>query len=179
MVISNNVLDFISKNNLEEFEPYYLYDSSEIKQNCRAFQNIPYKNKSIHFATMANINSYFLKIIKEENTNVFVNSIGHLRQVMDVGFKGHEIIFTSSAMTKKTMKTIKSNGIITYLDSPMQLKRWNKLNPDAHVGIRCNLGDSVKPYSNHAGSFIGPSIQGCGCLCTFYDTLCFLHAAVS
>jgi diaminopimelate decarboxylase len=154
-MISHNVLAFITKNNKEEFEPYYLYDSSEIKQNCRTFQNISYKNKSIHFATMANINSDFLKIIKEENTNVFVNSMGHLKQVMDVGYKGHEIIFTSSAMTEKMMKTIKTNGIKTYLDSPMQLRRWSKLNPNIPVGIRCNIGDSIKPYSNHAGSFIG------------------------
>lgn len=154
-MILHNVLAFITKDNKQEFEPYYLYDSSEIKKNCRTFQNISYKNKTIHFATMANINSDFLRIIKEENTNVFVNSMWHLKQVMDVGYKGHQIIFTASAMTEKTMKTIKSNGIKTYLDSPMQLRRWSKLNPDTSVGIRCNIGDSIKPYSNHAGSFIG------------------------
>lgn len=155
MVLSHNVISFIKKNNKKEFEPYYLFDSDEIKKCCRTFQNISYKNKSIHFATMANINSDFLRLIKKENTNVFVNSMGHLKQVMDVGYKGHEIIFTSSAMTEKTMKTIKTNGIRTYLDSPLQLRRWSKLNPDATVGIRCNIGDSIKPHSNHAGSFIG------------------------
>lgn len=154
-MILHNVLAFITKDNIQEFEPYYLYDSSEIKKNCRTFQNISYKNKAIHFATMANINSDFLKIIKKENTNVFVNSMGHLKQVMDVGYKGHEIIFTSSAMTEKTMETIKTSGIKTYLDSPMQLRRWSKINPYSPVGIRCNIGDSVKPHSNHAGSFIG------------------------
>lgn len=155
MIISPNVLDFISKNNKKEFEPYYLFDSDEIEKSCRTFQNISYKNKSIHFAAMANINSDFLRLIKKENTNVFVNSMGHLKQVMEVGYKGHEIIFTSSAMTEKTMKIIKTNGIKTYLDSPMQLRRWSKLNPDVTVGIRCNIGDSIKPHSNHAGSFIG------------------------
>lgn len=155
MILSHNLLDFISENNRKEFEPYYLFDSDEIKKYCRTFQNISYKNKSIHFATMANINSDFLRLIKKENTNVFVNSMGHLKQVMEVGYKGHEIIFTSSAMTEKTMKTIKINGIRTYLDSPMQLRRWSKLNPDTPVGIRCNIGDSIKPYSNHAGAFIG------------------------
>lgn len=155
MIIPHNVLYFITKNNTEEFEPYYLFDSEEIEKSCRTFQNISYKNKSIHFATMANINSDFLRLIKKENTNVFVNSIGHLKQVMEVGYKGHEIIFTSSAMTEKTMKAVKTNGIKTYMDSPMQLTRWTKLNPDTPVGIRCNIGDSIKPHSNHAGSFIG------------------------
>lgn len=155
MIISDNILYFITKNSKEEFEPYYLFDCKEIEKSCRTFQNISYKNKSIHFATMANINRDFLRLIKKENTNVFVNSMGHLKKVIDIGYKGHEIIFTASAMTEKMMKTIKDYGIRTYLDSPMQLRRWSKINKDTPVGIRCNIGDSVKPHSNHAGSFIG------------------------
>jgi diaminopimelate decarboxylase len=32
---------------------------------------------------------------------------------------------------------------------------WCKLFPGKPVGIRCNIGDNVKPYSTHAGAFIG------------------------
>ena len=155
MVLSKNILSFVSRNNSEEFEPYYIYDKEKIIDNCKLFQDIDYKNKSIHFATMANINANFLAIIKNKNTKVFVNSIGHLKSVLNVGYKGNEIIFTSSAMTKKIMKTIKKNGVQTYLDSPLQLKKWNELYPKIAVGIRCNIGDTIKPYSNHAGAYIG------------------------
>ena len=67
MKINNDLLNFINKHTQDEFEPYYLYDSQLIKEQCKRFQTIEYNNKSIHFATMANINSDFLRIIKKEN----------------------------------------------------------------------------------------------------------------
>jgi diaminopimelate decarboxylase len=58
-------------------------------------------------------------------------------------------------MTKKTMKYAEEFNVQLNLDSPNQLNQWLTLFPDKAVGIRCNIGDKVKPYSNHAGTFIG------------------------
>jgi len=155
MILKNNLLNFIQTKADKEFDPFYVYDIEVIREHCRLFQNISYPNKSIHFASMANINPKFLRIVKEEKINVFVNSISHLEAVQAAGYAKKEIIFTASALTEKTMQMAYQFGVQLNLDSPNQLALWMKLFPGEPVGIRCNIGNNVKPYSNHAGSFIG------------------------
>jgi len=155
MIIKDRILNFINSKSEKEFDPFYIYDSQIIRDHCRMFQNISFKNKSIYFASMANINPQFLGIVKEEKVNVFVNSVSHLQVVKEVGFSEQDIIFTSSALTEKTMRYIHSCGAQLNVDSPNQLKLWMRLFPGTPIGIRCNIGDKVNPYSTHAGSFIG------------------------
>lgn len=155
MNINKTILQYINGKNEDEFEPYYIYDIQKIRKQCEMFQSIPYQNKSIHFASMANTNPRFLEIIKEAKINVFVNSISHLKAVKDVGFFGDEIIFTASALSKKVMRIVQNSNIQFNVDSPKQLSQWLQLFPNEEVGIRCNIGDKIKPYSNHAGAFIG------------------------
>lgn len=155
MIIKDKILHFITGKGEKEFDSYYVYDNEVIRENCRILQNIGYPNKSIHFASMANIHPQFLRIVKEEKVNVFVNSIMHLQVAREVGYSGEEIIFTSSALTEKTMRFAHNFGVQLNLDSPNQLNLWMKLFPGEPVGIRCNIGDKVKPYSTHAGFFIG------------------------
>jgi len=155
MNINTIVQNYINSKNNEEFDPYYIYISQTIKDQCQIFQNISYKNKSIHFASMANIHPHFLEIVKNEGVNLFVNSVSHLNIAIDVGFRGKEIIFTSSALSVKTMKYLENLDVQLNVDSPNQLKQWLKLFPEKSIGIRCNIGDKVKPYSTHAGFFIG------------------------
>ncbi|MFA6401721.1 MAG: hypothetical protein WCX31_08865 [Salinivirgaceae bacterium] len=155
MLLTKKILNHITTKNEPEFEPYYIYDSQVIINQCRKFQAISYQNKSIHFASMANINPHFLQIVKNEKVHIFVNSPLHLETALRVGFKGHDIIFTSSALTAKTMKYAESSGVQINLDSPNQLSLWRTLFPQKAIGIRCNIGDNVKPYSTRAGFFIG------------------------
>ena len=155
MIFKNNILTFINSKAEKDFDPYYVYDIEAIRKHCRIFKNISYQNKSIHFASMANINPRFLKIVKEEKVNIFVNSIMHLKAAQRVGFKNREIIFTSSALSGKKMQFAHDNGVQLNLDSPNQLALWMNLFPGETVGIRCNIGDAVKPTTSHAGFFIG------------------------
>lgn len=155
MIFKKNILSFINSKAEKEFDPYYVYDIGVIREHCRNFQNISYKNKSIHFASMANVNPQFLGIVKEEKINVFVNSIMHLKVVQEAGYTNHEIIFTSSGLTEKTMRFAYNCGVQLNLDSPNQLASWMKLFPGEPIGIRCNIGDNVIPYASHAGVFIG------------------------
>lgn len=155
MNVNKTILEYINGKNEKEFDPYYIYNVQTIKDQCQTFRNISYKNKSIHFASMANVNPHFLKIVKNEKVNIFVNSILHLNSAMEVGFHGQDIIFTSSALSVKTMKYIGNLDIQLNVDSPNQLKQWQQLFPGKAIGIRCNIGDNVKPYSTHVGFFIG------------------------
>lgn len=155
MILKKEILNFINSKSEKEFESYYLYDSGVIREQCRIFQQIGYQNKSIHFASMANMNPQFLGIVKEEKINIFVNSIMHMTAAQEVGYCREEIIFTSSALAEKTMRLAHSKGVQINVDSPNQLALWMKLFPHEPIGIRCNIGDKVKPYSTHAGFFIG------------------------
>ncbi len=155
MIAEGNIIDFIRKELGEDVDPYYMYDIQAIRKKCDDFNSIPYQNKSIHFATMANIHPEFLRIVKEKNLNVFVNSLKHLESVKEAGFSGSEIVFTSSAMSAKVMKWVADEKVQVNLDSVGQLELWQNLFPDQPVGIRCNIGELVNPYSTRAGFFLG------------------------
>ena len=88
-------------------------------------------------------------------SNVFVNSLKHLGSVKEAGFKGSEIVFTSSAMSENVMKKVFAENLQVNLDSVRQLELWQRLFPEKGVGIRCNIGGMVKPYSTRAGFFLG------------------------
>lgn len=135
--------------------PYYLYDTSLIRQQCRQFAEIPYEPKSIHFATMANVNPEFLRVVRESGLSAFVNSLDHLREVLRAGFAAESIVFTASALSDETMSAARRLGVQVNLDSPSQLQRWFALFPEASAGIRCNIGSQVAPRDTRAGYFLG------------------------
>jgi len=155
MIVEERVLGYIAKAQTEDVSPFYIYDIQAIRKKCADFSSIPYRNKSIHFATMANINPEFLAVVKSSNLNVFVNSPKHLGSVKEAGFKGSEIVFTSSAMSEKVLKKVFAENVQVNLDSVGQLELWQRLFPEKAVGIRCNIGGMVKPYSTRAGFFLG------------------------
>ncbi|MDA3862570.1 MAG: hypothetical protein PF689_01735 [Deltaproteobacteria bacterium] len=144
------------KTALEQSEtPLYLYDKKLIRENCRLFQQIDYDNLLVTFASMANANPEFLKLVKNEGLGIFVNSSGHLKIALEVGFKPEQIVFTSSAMNNRLMQLAAKHDLILNLDSPGQLKRWWNLFPERSVGIRCNIGDRVEARKTRGGYFLG------------------------
>jgi diaminopimelate decarboxylase len=138
-----------------QHQPFYLYQTKVIQENCSIFKRIAYPEKNIHFASMANANPTFLKIIKKSGLNIFVNSPLHLDAAIEAGFRAKEIIYTASGLSEEIMQMIGKHDLQVNLDSLNQLLLWSKLFPAKQVGIRCNIGDAVQPYSSHAGTFIG------------------------
>jgi len=155
MFLKEKLLRYISEREEISSAPYYLYDTGMIREHCMAFSRIEYKEKEIHFATMANIHSDFLKIVREEGLGVFVNSLIHLEEVIKAGFEGEKMIFTSSGQSRENMLAAGQHGVQVNLDSPAQLEQWRQLFPGVPAGIRCNIGDQIDASVNHAGAFIG------------------------
>ncbi len=153
--ISEAVINTVNGHFVTSQAPIYVYDTLKIRSNCRSFMNIPYHPKAIHFATMANINPTFLRIIRDEGIRVFVNSIPHLHQVLEAGYTGGDIIFTASAMNAEAMKEVLKYEATVNLDSLEQIAIWEKLSGDRGYGIRCNIGNLVKPRKTRAGYFLG------------------------
>ncbi|MBN2545569.1 MAG: hypothetical protein JXB50_07220 [Spirochaetes bacterium] len=149
--IKNNIININKRGSF----PYYIYDKKIIEKNCDDLLSIPYKNKSIHFALMANDNPELLRIVKKKGIKVFVNSFSHMRLVQKLNFNSKEIIFVSSAIDERTMKAINKNKITVCLDSINQISQWQKLFPEDFFGIRCNIGKLVKPKKTRGGYFLG------------------------
>ncbi len=135
--------------------PFYVYDKEKIQSTCKSFLQIPYPLKKIHFATMANIHPTFLSIIRNEGVKVFVNSLPHLKQAQQIGYSGKDIIFTASAMNGEAMKTVFEAGAMINLDSMEQIELWDKVSGGSGYGIRCNIGNLIKPRKTRAGYFLG------------------------
>lgn len=153
--ISNKIKNRISELSDSDNGPFYIYDVEQILKNCCDFINIPYSPKSIHFAMMANSTEKFIKIVKQEGLNIFVNSIMHLDIAKKIGYTDEEIVFAASAMDDSIMQKVVKRGAIVILDSIGQFNRWCSQFPGSGVGIRCNIGDAVEPKKTIAGYFIG------------------------
>lgn len=153
--ISERITSRILELSATETDPFYLYDTERIRQNCSRFLSIPYPAKTIHFATMSNSTPQFIRIIKEAGLDIFVSSKMHLETVERIGYQDEEIVFAASALDEATMKKVKQSGAILILDSIGQLDQWWSLFPDVSVGIRCNIGELVIPKKTPAGYFLG------------------------
>ena len=150
-VVSEKILEL----NQKYGTPFYLYERNKIKEQCQSFRYITYPYKDIHFATMANPHPELLSIVREQGIKVFVNSIEHLKLAFVKNYRSEDIIFTASAMDRATMHQLYKLQIFVNLDSLGQIRLWNEVTGKAPYGIRCNIGDTVKPKKSHAGYFIG------------------------
>jgi diaminopimelate decarboxylase len=135
--------------------PFYVYDRQEIRRICQDFLAIPWTEKSVHFATMANASPDVLRAVREAGLAAFVNSLGHLDLVLSLGFRPEEIVFTASAMDAHTMRRVHEVGVLVNLDSLSQAAAWQAAFPSAPAGLRCNIGDRVTPRQTRAGYFLG------------------------
>lgn len=153
--VALNVERAIRLHLLLEEGPFYLYDTEEIRRMCRRFRELLYPGTRSHFACMANCHPEFLRIIRQEGLNVFVNSLEHLQAVVRCGFTGDQIVFAASAMDRRLMRSVRETGAIVILDSLNQVDLWRRICPDARFGIRCNIGGMVEAKKTRGGYFIG------------------------
>ena len=136
--------------------PSYLYFEEAIDENIEMFADIPYEPTSIHFATMANDNPILLSILKEAGFGVFVNSLKHLTVAKKCGFATDEVIFASTGISPRLMKSLINQNVPINIDSIQQLKQFGVLAPGQKIGIRINIDEKSKndPH-NGLGSRIG------------------------
>lgn len=136
--------------------PFYLYSEDAIRENIAMFAEFPYENTSIHFATMANDNPYLLAFLKDAQFGVFVNSLKHLEVAKQCGFGSDEVVFASTGITPKLMKSLVAQEIQVNIDSVNQIKLLGEIAPGSSCGIRINIDERSKndPH-NGLGSRIG------------------------
>ena len=138
----NILKEFKSKTEWQKIDtPCYIYNEEILSSSINRFAYIQYENKKIYAATMANNNQTILKLIRNLGVNVFVNSELHFDKVLNCGFKGNEIIYTSTAINEKLLKRLIKEEVIINIDSLTQLELYGTLNPGSKVGIRLNVAE--------------------------------------
>lgn len=137
--------------------PFYLYDERIISENISRFTRIPYRPKTIHFASMANDNPVLLDIIRKTGFGIFVNSMKHLTLAIKVGFEPERIIYATTGMSTKDLEFLIRHNIRVNLDTLDQIRRYGSLAPGGSVGIRLNTEERsrVDSYVSGANSRIG------------------------
>jgi diaminopimelate decarboxylase len=123
---------------------FYIYDEKVIDKNIEQFKSIPYRNTTIHFASMANDSPYLLKKLAQNGFGLFVNSRKHLQLGLESGFPASKIIFASTGINPSLMKELIARHIRINIDSIRQLKLYGALNPGSTVGIRMNIDEKSK-----------------------------------
>jgi diaminopimelate decarboxylase len=128
--------------------PCYIYDERSILNSLSRFESIPYSNKSIHFATMANNNPQLLALIRERGLKVFVNSAKHLALARTGGFDYADIIYTATGVTEHTLRHLIQRGVEINIDSLPQLEMFGRLTQELNgrraVGIRVNIAENTR-----------------------------------
>lgn len=124
--------------------PCYIYDENLINRSINRFKKIKYTNKAIHFASMANNNPHLLKILKNADFGIFVNSMKHLSIAVKSGFEVSDIIYTTTGISQRDMEFIIQKNISINLDSLEQVKLYGSLNSGGSIGVRLNIDEKSR-----------------------------------
>lgn len=119
--------------------PFYFYSKGAIKKTVDELRSaFPVENFQLLFATMANDNPEFLRIIAANDVGACVNSIKHLNLAIDNGIKQSRIQFTSTGVSGEDMIALLRKGVAVNFDSLQQLERWFQLQQGGYAGVRIN-----------------------------------------
>lgn len=114
---------FVNKEQLEKIvekypTPFHLYDEKGIRQTARDLNKAFSWNKGFkeYFAVKATPNPVILKILQEEGCGADCSSMTELLMSDKVGFKGHDIMFSSNVTPAEDYKYAAELGALINLD---------------------------------------------------------------
>ena len=116
-------IPFVTKAQIEKIveqfpTPFHIYDEAGIRKTARLLYKAFSWNKGFkeYFAVKATPNPYLLQILKEEGCGADCSSYTELLMADAVGFKEHEIMFSSNATPVEDMQLAYKQGVIINLD---------------------------------------------------------------
>ncbi len=115
---------FVTKKQIENIikdfpTPFHIYDEKGIRERARALNAAFSWNKGFkeYFAVKATPNPVLLDILGQENCGVDCSSLTELMMSEKVGFKGHDIMFSSNATPAEDfVKAAELGAIINFDD---------------------------------------------------------------
>lgn len=151
---------FINKEALENIveqfpTPFHLYDEAGIRRTARLLNQAFAWNEGFkeYFAVKATPNPYILQILREEGCGADCASYTELLMSDAVGFKEHEIMFSSNATPAEDFVLARKQGVIINLDDFTHIDFLEKTaglpeticcryNPGGHFVIENNIMDN-------------------------------------
>ena len=151
---------FINKEALENIveqfpTPFHLYDEAGIRRTARLLNQAFAWNEGFkeYFAVKATPNPYILQILREEGCGADCSSYTELLMSDAVGFKEHEIMFSSNATPAEDFVLASKQGVIINLDDFTHIDFLEKVaglpeticcryNPGGHFAIENNIMDN-------------------------------------
>lgn len=123
--------------------PLYVYDLASVSVQIRRYRAaIPVDGFTLLFATMANPAPEILNHLASEGVGACVNSLPHLRLVLDAGIPASRIQYTASGVARDQMKALIEVGVRVNLDSRRQIVQWRDLG-GGPFGVRLNAGSLI------------------------------------
>ena len=98
--------------------PFHLYDAAGIRANVDALQQAFAWNPGFkeYFAVKATPNAAILKLLKDQGCGVDCSSYTELLLSDAVGFKGHDIMFSSNVTSAQEYRLARKLGVLINLD---------------------------------------------------------------
>ncbi len=151
--------------------PLYVYDKATITGQFRSFRAAfapRFSKLRIHYAFKANMNGALLSLLRAEGAAAEVVSLGEMLAAVKVGYRGDEILFTSSSKGPEEIAKAVEIGAVVNVDSRDELEQvaahTEAAGRTARISFRINPG--VDPNTLHqintgiAGSKFGLHLDG-------------------
>jgi len=125
--------------------PLFVYDGDRIKAKYHKFHDAfasAYGDVKIHYALKANTNISIAALLKKEGAAAECISMGEIYLARKLGWKGTDILFTSSSKSPRELEYAVENDVIINLDSIGDLENLiatvEKMDRKARVSFRLN-----------------------------------------
>jgi len=126
-----------------------VYNERILRQKCREMKNlVSYPNFTVHYSAKANCNLALLQIIRSEGLSVDAMTPGEIFAEIKAGYSPDQIFYVSNNMSEDEMRYAIDRGILTSVDSLLQLERFGRLNPGGKVSLRFNPGIGAGYHEN-------------------------------
>lgn len=121
--------------------PCYVYDIDRLRENAYSYRRITDGRRvRVLYATMANPRDIVIRTVRQVGLGAFVNSMQHLRVVLDAGVSTSDVVFAGSGHSSAVQASLAHLGVCYCADSDNQLAAYLALRPEGQIGLRVNLG---------------------------------------
>ena len=125
--------------------PLYVYDGDLIGEKFRRFSAAftrHYPKVSVYYALKANSNLSVVALLKKAGAAAECISMGEMQIALELGYRGSEILFTSSSKSPEELEFAVRHGVVVNLDSLGDLENLiavvERLEKRAKVSFRIN-----------------------------------------
>ncbi len=134
--------------------PLYVYDKATITGQFQAFRAAfgrRFSKLRIHYALKANTNGALVSLLRSEGAAAEVVSLGEILAALKAGYRGDEILFTSSSKGLEEIAKAVAIGAVVNVDSRDELEQVaahaEAASLTARISFRINPG--VDPHTLH------------------------------